>query len=301
MNTEKAAPLKAVNLASKTPLEGRDGNLQQITESGLLQLHQKLLGSLDIQPLINQYHSWLNDIQRADSVEYSHNEENIALTIGEAKVHQANYVLRLEKTYLGTITISSQKRFSEQDLFDHEQSMAVLVHYLKNAIDFRALQKVALYDALTGVMNRSSLDDFLPREVNRAQRYETELSIMMIDIDHFKSINDRIGHMGGDEILSQVAKSITGSLRSSDMAFRFGGDEFLILLPNTNLKGAHTAAEHIAEALAKSNACAALYDVKPQLSIGVASYRKGESHEDLVRRADSALYSAKSNGRNCIC
>lgn len=308
MNTKKLASLKSVNIAASPSETNKPdnrkvddlGKLQKISDRSILQLHQHLQGTLAINQVMGQFYSWLNLLQNVDSLEYSHDDENILLVIGEAKHHNAQYVVRLGDTYLGSVKFTSRKRFTEQDLYNHEQSIAVLIHYLKNALEFNQLQKIALHDPLTAVMNRASLLDLLPREVNRAQRYDQDLSVIMIDIDHFKSINDSVGHLGGDEVLRQVAEAIKSSVRGSDLAFRFGGDEFVILLPNTLAKGAHTAAEHIVEAVEKSQVHE-LYNIKPQLSMGIAEYRKGESHQELIRRADNALYKAKSNGRNCIC
>ena len=301
MNSEKVASLKTASLTSKTATarqpHSQERVLQKRNESSLLQLQ----GKLDVTILVTQYHSWLNSIQRADSVEYTHRDDNLSLSVGDQKQHKAHYTLRLEENYLGTIIISSQKRFTDQDLFDHEQSMAVLVHYLKVAISFRTIERTALHDSLTGVKNRASLDNLLPMETHRAQRYHCDLSIMIIDVDHFKLINDSIGHLGGDKILCRVASIITQSLRSSDLTFRFGGDEFIVLLPNTNLKGAHTAAASILASLGSEGAGSFEHAIKPQLSIGVAALRRGESQEDFLRRADNALYNAKANGRNCIC
>lgn len=179
--------------------------------------------------------------------------------------------------------------------------MGALVHYIKNALEHLALEKVAYHDSLTGVMNRTALDDLLPKEVDRAQRYDFQLSVAMIDIDHFKSINDQIGHLGADEVLRQVSQTIQAQLRSSDLIFRYGGDEFLVLFPGTSLDGALTAARQTLTALGSRSVGIDGRDVVPQLSIGVVSRRTGEDPQELLLRADKALYEAKAQGRNCVC
>ncbi|MEH6469196.1 MAG: GGDEF domain-containing protein [Porticoccus sp.] len=300
---KKVASIKSANIATKSPAiepNTDQDNLLRLTEGSLLQLHQQLQGTLDTGTLINRFFSWLSEQQLAGGVEYIHPDENLALSAGTKKHHQAHYVLRLEQHYLGEITITSQKRFIEQGLFTQEQSIGVLVHYLKNSIAHQALEKVAFHDSLTGVMNRTALDELLPKETKRAQRYGYNLSVLMIDIDHFKSINDCIGHMGGDLILQQVSQAIQSQLRNSDLPFRYGGDEFLLILPNTHLEGAHQAANQIMASLNKAMSETSDQEVSPKLSIGVASYQHGESHEELIRRVDIALYEAKNNGRNCI-
>ena len=113
----------------------------------------------------------------------------------------------------------AKRASSNKDLFTQEQSIGVLVHYLKNAIAHQALEKVAFHDSLTGVMNRTALDELLPKETKRAQRYGYSLSLLMIDIDHFKSINDRIGHIGGDAILKQSHKQFKPSFVTQTFPF----------------------------------------------------------------------------------
>ena len=299
---EKVASIKTANMASKqAPSSPQElvSNLP-LSERDQLKLHQRLLGTLEIGTLINRFFGWLSEQQQVTGIEYIHPVENITLAAGNAKKHKAKYMLRLEQQYFGEINITSHKRFSEQDLLTHEQSLGIVIHYLKNAIDHQSLEKIAFHDVLTGVMNRTALEELLPKEAERAQRYSFDLSVMMIDIDHFKIINDSIGHMGGDEILRNVATAIKSQLRKSDMPFRYGGDEFLLILPNTDLVGAHKAAKRIMESLNKEVAEIPNCPVSPKLSIGIAAYQQGESHEDLIRRVDNALYDSKKNGRNCI-
>jgi diguanylate cyclase (GGDEF)-like protein len=299
---EKVASIKTANMATKRAPSAPQEPVSDLplSERGQLKLHQRLLGTLEIGTLINRFFGWLSEQQQITGIEYIHPVENITLAAGSPKKHKAKYMLRLEQHYFGEIIITSQKRFSEQDLLTHEQSLGIVIHYLKNAIDHQSLEKIAFHDALTGVMNRTALEELLPKEAERAQRYNFDLSVMMIDIDHFKTINDCIGHMGGDEILRHVSTAIKSQLRKSDMPFRYGGDEFLLILPNTDLVGAHQAATRIMASLNKEVAEIPNCPVSPKLSIGIAAYQQGESHEDLLRRVDNALYDSKNNGRNCI-
>lgn len=300
---EKIASIKPAGLATKQsvshPAEHFDSK-QLLSEREQLQLHQRLLGTLDACTLINRFYGWLNERQLIGGIEYFHSVENIAFTAGSTKAHKASYMLRLEQQYLGEIIISSPKKFTDQSLLTHEQSMGIVVHYLKNAIEHQSLEKVAFQDGLTGVMNRSALEELLPKEAERAQRNNFDLTAMMIDIDHFKTINDSIGHMGGDDVLRHVSSAIKSQLRKSDLPFRYGGDEFFLLLPNTDLDNAHKAAKRIMESLNEKIAEIPNYPVSPKLSIGIASYQPGETEDELIRRVDSALYNAKNKGRNCI-
>jgi diguanylate cyclase (GGDEF)-like protein len=299
---EKVASIKTASLAAKQPVNKPQEILrdQLLSERDQLTLHQRLLGTLDLGVLINRFFGWLSEKQLVSGIEYTNPIGNISLATGNPKPHKAKYMLRLEQHYFGEISLTSQKRFSEQDLLIHEQSLGIVIHYLKNALDHQALEKIAFHDALTGVMNRNALEELLPKEIERAQRYQFDLAMMMIDIDHFKAINDCIGHIGGDEILRRVSAAIKSQLRKSDLPFRYGGDEFLLILPNTDLDGAQKAAQHIMENLTKEMSEIPNCSVSPKLSIGLAAYQHGENHEDLIRRVDNALYDSKNNGRNCI-
>lgn len=299
---DKVASIKTVKLTEKQLAKKTTDTLkhQLLSEKDQLQLHQRLLGTLDTGILINRFFDWLNERQLSSGIEYIHPIDNTSFRAGTLKSHKAVYTLRMELRYLGQINITSQKRFSDYDALIHEQSMGIVIHYLKNAIEYQSLEKVAFHDALTGVMNRTALEELLPKEAERAQRYGFDLAVMMIDIDHFKMINDRIGHLGGDKILRHVSAAIKSQLRKSDLPFRYGGDEFLLVLPNTGLKDAHQAALRIMESLNKEVTDIPNCPVSPKLSIGIAIYQAGEDHEALIRRVDTALYNSKNNGRNCI-
>jgi diguanylate cyclase (GGDEF)-like protein len=157
-------------------------------------------------------------------------------------------------------------------------------------------------DALTGVGNRALLDEALPREFVRARRYQRELAVVMIDLDHFKRINDRWGHPAGDHVLRHAARLFSEQLRQTDVLGRYGGEEFLLLLPETPLRGAVAAAERLRLALAAS---CATWDGQPlqvTASFGVAALPMPSVSEpmELVALADRALYRAKRQGRNRV-
>lgn len=299
---EKIASIKTASLATKQVADAPQELFgdQFLSERDRLQLHQRLLGTLDVGTLIHRFFYWMSEKHFVGGIEHTHPIDNIIFTAGSNKQHKAKYTLHLEQHYLGELCITSQKRFSEQDFLTHEQSLGIIVHYLKNAIDHQTLEKTAFHDALTGAMNRTALEELLPKEIERTHRFSFNLAVMMIDIDHFKAINDRIGHVGGDDILRHVSAAIKSQLRKSDLAFRYGGDEFLLVLPNTDLDSAHQAAKRIMEHLNNEVPDIPNCSVSPELSIGITIYQHGESHDDLIRRVDNALYDSKNNGRNCI-
>jgi diguanylate cyclase (GGDEF)-like protein len=157
----------------------------------------------------------------------------------------------------------------------------------------------AMTDALTGLLNRYGLQRTLQREQAEARRYHRPLSCMLIDLDNFKTINDTYGHAAGDIALQQIAGILTKAVRGSDMVFRHGGEEFLVLLPETNLEGAAALAEKIR--LAADGQLFGDGHIFPiTLSAGVASLTDHESGHDMIARADMALYNAKARGRNRV-
>jgi diguanylate cyclase (GGDEF)-like protein len=158
------------------------------------------------------------------------------------------------------------------------------------------IEKLARTDGLTGLANRRMLEETLPREAARANRLKESLSAIFVDIDQFKSINDQFGHKAGDLVLAQIGNIFRKQLREYALSARFGGDEFVLLLPGTNKVGAIVIAERIRE---KVQAMAVPeYPRQVAVSMGIATLVAGESGDELVARADEALYRAKARGGN---
>ena len=160
-----------------------------------------------------------------------------------------------------------------------------------------ALERLALTDRVTGLFNRHAGELALEREVARARRTRAPFSLALIDVDHFKLVNDRHGHAAGDEVLKQVSSILTSTFRASDLAVRWGGDEFLVFLPDVPVGGAMVFAER-----ARSQVEALFFDsVKAvTLSAGIVQVRPEEDARTAVRRADAQLYEAKRSGRNLV-
>ena len=164
------------------------------------------------------------------------------------------------------------------------------------------LRDLSNTDPLTGLCNRRYMMEFLNREFQRAVRTDRDLSLIMGDIDHFKSINDTYGHQHGDEVLKAVAQSMRDQVRPYDLAARFGGEEFAIILPATNLEKAIAAAKRLRTTVSQLTFQEEMHDRQITISLGVACVsNKGiRSIEDLIHEADENLYKAKRNGRNRV-
>lgn len=176
----------------------------------------------------------------------------------------------------------------------------MLVYPLRNAVCYRDALRASKTDPLTGLGNRLALDETLKRELQLAQRYQDHLSIAVIDVDFFKRINDTYGHQVGDTVLKRIGETLHTVCRSTDMAFRFGGEEFVVVLSKTDALGAQVIAERLREAVATL-----VWENLPNItvSVGIASSTNDsiEFAEDFFARADRALYQVKTTGRNRVC
>jgi two-component system cell cycle response regulator len=171
--------------------------------------------------------------------------------------------------------------------------------------DNRRLEELATTDALTRLMNRRALLDRLSVEVDRARRFKQQLSLLMVDLDHFKAVNDQYGHLVGDDMLRQMGTLLAGAVRTIDVVARYGGEEFVLILPETSIEGAAVFGERLREKVDEHpfDLAAAERSLHLTCSVGVATFPSPRvaSTEDLFARADEALYRAKSGGRNQVC
>ncbi len=194
-----------------------------------------------------------------------------------------------------------QRRRNEFVVLEQEKT---LNRQLKQEIERRKaledqLRTMAETDPLTSIFNRRYFTGSAEREVKRSLRYGEELSLMILDLDHFKQVNDRFGHSRGDDVLQAVVSVIEEGLREVDVFARLGGEEFGILLPNTDLEAAHTAAERIRQAIENYEQPLPAGFRRVTVSIGVAQLRESDGGlDELYKRTDDALYSAKQHGRN---
>lgn len=162
------------------------------------------------------------------------------------------------------------------------------------------LRRAATTDPLTGLANRQHLLDLAREELGRARRYHHPLSLLMIDVDHFKRVNDRHGHAMGDAVLEAVARYCRQALRETDHLGRAGGEEFIAVLPETDAEGARALARRLVEAVAGIDPPERPDDQPVTISVGAATLRPGEGVDELMLRADGLMYAAKAAGRNTM-
>jgi len=172
---------------------------------------------------------------------------------------------------------------------------------LRRARLYRAVQELAVTDSLTGTATRRYAAERIDEEVTRARAHQLSLTYMMIDIDDFKTVNDMYGHLVGDFILCEVARRIRQEIREVDMIGRYGGEEFMVLAPQTGREGAQILAERMRRRVAEEAVRAYDETVQVSISVGVAIFpQDADSAQALIESADKALYAAKAAGKNCV-
>ena len=211
--------------------------------------------------------------------------------------------IRLEQDVIGIIVVADKRSESQESgLFDNVDQkilcaiateMAVAI---ENVAFYKELHYLTVTDPLTHTHNYRYFINSLEYEFKRLKRFPGELSLMMMDVDGFKSFNDELGHLEGDVLLREVSLLVHLNLREVDVFCRYGGDEFVVILPGINKVGAAIVAEKIRKCIEKAK-----FPRQVTLSIGVSQYKSNISRQDLVLRADKALYQAKDQGRNQVC
>jgi diguanylate cyclase (GGDEF)-like protein len=250
------------------------------------------------------FHDIENDPHFQKEMRLTYRQNNLKTALG--------IPLMREKKCAGALTVFFQKKIA----FNHEQKcffstlgkhLAVSMHigeiFRKLNYQKTKLERMAHRDSQTGLPNHRSLQTMLKKSLAETYRYNNNLSVLMVDIDNFKEINDNYGHLFGDRILKNIAKIFQENTRSADTVGRFGGDEFLFILPETGIEKGQQLAERLLRSVEKSGVKNDDEEIKATISIGLSSI--GPTNEkispaDLIDQADLALYEAKKRGRNCL-
>ena len=259
-----------------------------------------LLRNLDIGDVMRLFASETMKEFSLEGMVYHNAALDIHLEFGTNGVHQCDYELAFDGEQFGTLNFSRNKRFGKREIERIEANISHLMPALRNALQYLNAMQTATRDALTGVGNRVALEITAEREIAMARRNNQPTALLVIDIDHFKRINDRYGHSAGDQVLIETARQLRKNCRESDSVFRFGGEEFVVLLSQTEVNGASAIAERIRQAIATMNAQYEQWGIHVTASIGIACLNRGEGLRAWFDRADRALYLAKQAGRNRV-
>lgn len=263
------------------------------------QLCHKLQTSLEVDVLLSHYFAYLQNTVGIKGLAYHSTPNKLSFQLGITTAFQHRQDLHAECDYLGELALYGEKAFEKNTRQKLNKLSSLLVYPLRNALTYRRVKFSAQTDFLTGVGNRSALDAALNREYELAQRHHHSLSVLMLDLDHFKKVNDQYGHAFGDQVLKRFVQQVQTVARTSDSIFRYGGEEFTIILSNTQLSGALVIAERIRQAIESLLFYAVNGNQVPvTVSIGAATLNPDESLDELLERADECLYLAKAQGRN---
>lgn len=280
-----------------------DGKLGEET---CRELYEKFLSDKRHQEMFqkagDQIHSTLQDVSglmtnvRSATSEYSGTLQNVSDKLNGAK--STDDLQKIMKSVVSDTTkMMEQNRKLEEQLDKSARAM----DELKKDLD--RVRREAMTDGLTGLANRKSFDEQIARLVNETVREGKTFTLLLADIDHFKSFNDNFGHQVGDQVLRLVARTLVDGVKGRDIAARYGGEEFAIILPDTNIDAGVYVGDSLRKALANKdvvNRSTGEQLSKITMSVGVAQYYANESIESLIERADAALYTAKHNGRNQV-
>jgi diguanylate cyclase (GGDEF)-like protein len=266
-----------------------------------LRFLQAISASLDLDQVLSTLNRFLEKLVDHSGWQYRHAEWDIELEGGKRDRNQLEYDLTSSDERIGTFSLTRGRRFSESDQVRIESLLGLATPGLHNALRYRAVVQLLERDTLTGLGNRRALSRQGVQWLADAIRHDRPLSMLVLDVDDFKSVNDTFGHPEGDRLLVSIADILRANTRASDLCVRMGGDEFAVVLPGADLDHAMGCAERIRLAIA---ACAidtpSGDSIRGSVSIGVATYRSGIDLDELYHRADDALYAAKRAGCNQV-
>ncbi len=295
-------PLHNVVSTINTPSASVDDPvLSELTTQRVLEITQGLQTSLDPTRLIEIFSMEVGALIVHQGVSYLNDELELDVKLGRQARHSCTYNLNLGDEPMGKLTFRRERKFNGAEIETLEHLLCSLLYPLRNALLYQDALQLAQKDPLTGINNRAALDEMMRRELSHARRQDSSYALLILDIDHFKAVNDKYGHIIGDCALKAVASTIGSCKRDGDLLFRYGGEEFVVLMRDTGLAGSHLLAERIRTAFESSPCTCSGVDLDIRVSIGVSILQGNDSPVSLFARADQALYSAKRNGRNQVC
>ena len=256
--------------------------------------------TLEIEKLLQLFLKELSPAIELDGLQYLNDHKTLQFLVGRKASHSCGYRLITAQDHLGEIVFYCSTRFSDRDLEGIEVMLSALICPLRNSLLYYEALTASLTDPLTGAGNRIALTNTLAREISLSRRHRHALSLLILDIDKFKLINDRYGHSAGDTVLKQIVRTLQQVNRQTDLSFRYGGEEFVVLLNRTHAEGALVIAERIRRTIADTEIAMEEQSVRITVSVGVTTFSDSDSPETLFNRADKALYMIKSAGGNKV-
>lgn len=260
-------------------------------------LTEQLQTTLDIEQLLAIYINAIGASHKVSGVELDTYHGKFSTGRTDSTLFELALPIQLDDRLMGRVNYYSSKPITDILLSSLSNYQKRLVFPLRNALAFWQLQQLALKDPLTNIGNRANYDDSIGRAICSAKRHATPFSLMVLDLDNFKQANDSYGHLVGDEILVKFTQMLRDSIRGTDQAFRFGGDEFAIILDGQDIDSALAVGERLQLSVDNSD-IGLKFNVS--VSVGCAVFEATDTTSSLFAKADKALYAAKRAGKNCI-
>lgn len=291
-------------------------------------LYQRMAGILDLPSMIEAYSIWLMEFVDHDLIGYSNPcrqrmhmfcsyhgpKRRLAIQLAQETLEQTldqktdstqtdgfhvhKWVFDSSDDHGLLVLLRKGKPLAEGELQFIDESLVILAEPLKRALEYEEIFAQARKDILTGLPNRFVFEERIGSITEQASRHGHPLTLAALDLDHFKAVNDSMGHLMGDRVLQQVAVALKQQIRLTDLLVRMGGDEFLLVLPDTNMKAARHLAERLCVAVEELNI---VTDAgKLAVSIGLSEWKTGMDLDAWLERADDILYQAKANGRGQV-
>ncbi len=293
-------------IALKTPvkivaLDPRPEERVESTRSHLrhLELAAALAMHIEALPLLQGFFSQIQTFLPVVGFDYQSDALDLGISHGESSLYKATYNLSDNGVELGEITFFQEARFNSVSLCELEDMLCTLIAPLRNAHKYELAVQSAYRDPLTGLGNRNGLEAALPREIDLARRHGRSMAVIVMDVDGLKSVNDTHGHDIGDRVLRAVGEVIRGAIRATDMVYRYGGDEFVGALLETDMQGASDVCERIRHGVADISGDDG-FNARVQMSIGLTMVSEADDFDSIFKRADAAMYTAKKSGRNRV-
>lgn len=288
-------------------IEAMIQNKEALTEARIADLYNRLLNEARLseealskaEGLVAE--TMTNVSEAASAVKHKTDDYALDLQKSAAKMSEANSPEALRAVATGIMSKAQLMVSENKQLEAQLMQSAHVMNQLREEIE--TIRRESMIDAMTGIANRKQFDSTVQRMVLSAHQDKKPLSLLMVDIDHFKNFNDTFGHQVGDQVLKLVARALKEGVKGRDLPARYGGEEFVVVLPETELKAAEIVANALRRAVAEKdiiNRTTGDRLGKITLSIGAAELRRGEKPASIIERADTALYSAKGSGRNCV-
>ncbi len=294
------------------------------------ELHARLAGAVDLPGMVEAFSIWLMPHVEHDLVAYNNPKRDRAYMYSSCHGPERQHIFEVAEKLFHSQAISAEQGWYENDFYVKNwhlgsldsggvglvlrqeqvisrdeahlinEGMAILRDPLERALDYEDLFEIARCDTLTGLANRRVFEERIGPLMDASRRHNHPLTIACMDLDHFKQINDNLGHDQGDRVLLIVANTFQDMVRSSDLLVRMGGDEFLIVLPETDLAASLVLSERLCQAIADLEIFSAP-GKQLGVSIGLSQWQPGMSKDDWLRQTDELLYQAKDNGRCQVC